>query len=199
MHKTSTSFHFEEFYYSVRGQFFVLLDKIVSEQWEYTGMNIQEFFVEWPIFDFCLSKIGTIKQNKNRSWRENLSVGIDMPKLGVFENVIVVIKFFLEVVELAPVTRLSEPKKYQVNIHLGPLTLIGDIEKLIYEFQCKSGFCFRDLLVRVKQKRLQIVFLLKMNMSRRIHPCFRIQFRGIVLIDKSYSTNLTRQIRCTGR
>ena len=104
MHKTSTSFHFEEFYYSVRGQFFVLLDKIVSEQWEYTGMNIQEFFVEWPIFDFCLSKIGTIKQNKNRSWRENLSVGIDMPKLGVFENVIVVIKFFLEVVELAPVT-----------------------------------------------------------------------------------------------
>ena len=30
------------------------------------------------------------------------------------------------------------------------LTLIGDIEKLVYEFQCKSGFCFQDSPERVK-------------------------------------------------
>ena len=30
------------------------------------------------------------------------------------------------------------------------LTLIGDIEKLVYDFHCKSGFCFQDSPERVK-------------------------------------------------
>ena len=41
--------------------------------------------------------------NSNRKLID-LELGITMPKQGVFENVIVAKKFFLEVVELAPVT-----------------------------------------------------------------------------------------------
>ena len=40
--------------------------------------------------------------------------------------------------------------KYSLVIFFRDLTLFGDIEKLVYEFQCKSGFCFQYSPERIK-------------------------------------------------